>query len=282
MGLNGVMNFLSRFMDNTVRSGAPKVSRLIADRRLGVVFQPMVSLQTGSICGFEALVRTPGQDKLTTPGALFDAAKAQHHQKQLELACMEAAIEQWAKKTNGSPLSLNISASSLLLLEPGPLEGPLLKMLDNCRLPARVMTIEINGLSSRIDPLELAFPVNKLRKLGVDITFDDFRCTESHVRLWSKLAPSVVKMDMRLTHGIATSPEQQKRVRSLVSLARRNGSRLAAKGIDNAADIVVLNQAGVDYAQGFFLGSPDAEPAEYLNQRARETLASGWGVDVPC
>ena len=276
------MNFLSRIMDGTMRGGAPKVSRLIADRQLGIVFQPMVNLRNGSIYGYEALVRTPSQNSLTTTDALFDAAKAQHHQKQLELACMHEAIDQWAKKTNGSPVSLNISASSLLLLEQEPGDGALMKLLDNCRLPSRVLTIEITGLSSRIDPLALAVPVNKLRKQDIQITFDDFRCTEAHMRLWSKLSPSVVKMDMKLTRGIAHSPEQQKRVRAVVALSRRHGNRLAAKGIETAEDILVLAEAGVDCGQGYFLGSPDAEPTEYLNKRAREALASGWGVDVPC
>ncbi|OYT91409.1 MAG: hypothetical protein CFE43_13660 [Burkholderiales bacterium PBB3] len=276
------MNFLSRFMDGAVRGGVPKVSSLIADRRLGIVFQPIVNLHDGSICGYEALVRAPSTLSLGSTDALFDAAKAQQHQKQLELACIEAAIEQWAKKTNGSPLSLNISAKSLLLLEHGPADGALLKLLDNCRLPSRVLTMEITGLSSRIDPLELAGPLTKLRRQGVQITFDDFRCTESHVKLWSRLSPSIVKMDMKLTRGIASSAEQQKRVRALVALSRRHGNRLAAKGIETAEDIVALNDAGVDCGQGHFLGSPDAEPTEYLNKRAREALASGWGVDVPC
>lgn len=275
------MNFLSLFSNRRDRSGAPKVSRLIADRRLGIVFQPIVNLHDGAICGYEALVRAPNALRLGSTDALFDAARAQQHHKQLELACIEAGIEQWAKKTNGCPLSLNISASTLLLLENGVADGALLKLLDHCRLPSRVLTIEVNGLSSRIDPLELAGPLTKLRRQGVQITFDDFRCTESHIKLWSRLSPGMVKMDMKLTRGIANSPDQQKRVRALVALSRRHGNRLAAKGIETAQDIMALNEAGVDCGQGHFLGSPDAEPAEYLNQRAREALVSGWGVDVP-
>ena len=101
---NTTKNFLSLFAGRNVRGGAPKVSRLIADRRLGIVFQPIVNLHDGAICGYEALVRAPNALRLGSTDALFDSVRAQQHHKQLKLACIEAAIEQWAKKTNGCPL----------------------------------------------------------------------------------------------------------------------------------------------------------------------------------
>ena len=85
-------------------------------------------------------------------------------------------------------------------------------------------------------------------------------------------------MDTKLTLGIANDVPKQKRVKSLVAMSRRYGSRLAAKGVESAADIRVLNDMGVDYGQGFFLGSPDAQPIETLNLRARQALQSSWGI----
>lgn len=56
---------------------------------------------------------------------------------------------------------------------------------------------------------------------------------------------------------------------------------LRPKGIESAEDICALNAAGVDLGQGFFLGSPDANPADGLNLRARQALESGWApIDV--
>ncbi len=279
------MNFLklklNRYLFARSQSTGPQVAQLIANKKLSVVFQPIVGLQDGAIYAYEALARINHLQAAGNAEALFDAAKSQHQEKPLELACLELAIEQWAKKTNGAQLSLNISAATLVQLEHAPEDGPLLQLIDNCRLPSRVLTLEITHFRKGISSTALATAVDKLRKQDVRITFDDFRCTESHMKLWSKLTPSVVKMDMQLTQGIANDEAKQKRVRALVAMSKRFGCRLAAKGIENAEDICALNEAGVDLGQGYFLGSPDANPAEGLNLRARQALESGWGpIDV--
>ena len=267
---------LSRFLSARSQGTGPQVAKLIANKNLSVVFQPIVGLQDGAIYAYEALARINQLQAGGSAEALFDAAKSQHQEKPLELA-----IEQWAKKTNGAQLALNMSAATLVQLEHGPEDGLLLKLIDNCRLPSRVLTLEITHFRKGISSTALATAVDKLRKQDVRITFDDFRCTESHMKLWSKLTPSVVKMDMELTRGIAQDDAKQRRVRALVAMSKRFGSRLAAKGIENAEDICALNEAGVDLGQGYFLGSPDANPADGLNLRARQALESGWGpIDV--
>ena len=272
---------LSRFLSARSGGTGPQVAKLIANKNLSMVFQPIVGLQDGAIYAYEALARINQLQAAGSAEALFDAAKSQHQEKPLELACLELAIEQWAKKTNGAQLALNMSATTLVQLEHGPEDGLLLKLIDNCRLPSRVLTLEITHFRKGISSTALATAVDKLRKQDVRITFDDFRCTESHMKLWSKLTPSVVKMDMTLTQGIAQDDAKQRRVRALVAMSKRFGSRLAAKGIENAEDICALNEAGVDLGQGYFLGSPDANPSEGLNLRARQALESGWGtIDV--
>lgn len=274
------MNILTRWIRPKAASNVPDVAKLIAKKQLRMVFQPMVSLLDGSISHYEALARVPHEPSFEHAEALFEAAKAQHHHRQLELACMEIAIEQWARKTNGAQLSLNISAASLVHLERGTEDGALLRLIDRCHLPARVLTIEITRVHKSIAPEDLVLAANKLRRHKVQITFDDFRCTESHMRLWSRMTPEVVKMDTKLTLGIANDLDKQRRVKSLVAMSRRYGSRLAAKGVESAQDIVVLNSMGVDFGQGYFLGSPDAQPVEALNLRARQVLQSSWGISA--
>lgn len=279
--MNLLQRQLTRFLSARAPNDGPQVAKLIANQGLSMVFQPIVGLQDGSIHAYEALVRINQLQAVGSAEPLFEAAKAQRQEKQLELACLELALDQWAKKTNGAQLALNISAASLVQLEHGPEDGLVLQRIDNCRLPSRVLTLEITHFHKGISATALVAAVAKLRKQDVGITFDDFRCTESHMKLWTQLTPSVVKMHTELTQGIAQDDAKQRRVRALVAMSKRYGSRLAAKGIENAEDICALNEAGVDLGQGYFLGSPDANPAEVLNLRARQALESGWGpIDV--
>jgi EAL domain-containing protein (putative c-di-GMP-specific phosphodiesterase class I) len=270
------MNYLQRFLSARFLNKEPQVSELLGSKNLEVAFQPLVTLQDGTIASYEALARVSQTVPFNGAQALFEAAKLQKQHTQLELAYIQLAIDQWARKTDGTHLSLNITASSLVRMERGPEDGALLQLLDNCRLPSRVLSVEITHLHKGIPGADLATAIGKLRREEIAITFDDFKCTESHMKLWAKLTPGVVKMDMGLTRGISADPLKQKRVRALVALSRRYGSLLAAKGVESADDVYALCEAGVDFGQGYFLGSPDVKPIDGLNMRARQALQSGW------
>jgi EAL domain-containing protein (putative c-di-GMP-specific phosphodiesterase class I) len=90
--------------------------------------------------------------------------------------------------------------------------------------------------------------------------------------LWSKVAPDIVKLDCRFANGVASSENQSHAVQYMVTVARKLGGAVVAKGVECADDLCKLRDLGVHFGQGIFLGSPNAEPIQVLNQRARSAL----------
>ena len=269
-----IMNFLKRLCRPRRIPDTVPIVNLVRDKKLTSVFQPLVCLNNGTIVGHEALVRSPKIFSNFDSLALLAAAKEAHFQGEFELACVEHAMACWDREFHQGRLFINISAESLLNLEANVETGRLLEVLIKHRMPARRLVFELTEHSKFEQVAELLEVVRKIQKAGVEIALDDMKGSELCVVLWSKLAPGIVKLDNRYASGVANNEDKSKAVRSMVAIARRLDSALIAKGVENAEDLRVLRDLGVGFAQGRFLGSPDAMPVEILNQRAKSALMS--------
>ena len=264
------------FKSNTARNKPQTVAQLVRGNKLEAAFQPIVNLKTASISGHEAYVRSSKGVALQHPKALMTAAKETHFQRDFELACVDYAVSGWGKQFRQGQLFINLTAKSLVALEAQLEEGRLLQTLEGHVVPLRRIVFEVTEHSKFERVSELVQAANKLRAKGATIAMDDLKGSEGSLKMWFKLSPDIVKMDARLTNGVANDAEKCNVIRSLVALAAKFGSTLVAKGVETAEDLRTLRDLGVDFAQGFFLGSPDHAPAEVLNQRARGVISEGW------
>ncbi len=269
-----IMNFLKRLCRRRFVAHTAPIVNLVREKKLTSVYQPVVFLNNGTIVGHEALVRSPKSLSNFDPLALLGAAKEARFQAEFELACVEHAMACWDREFHQGRLFINISAESLLNLEANVETGRVLEAMIKHRIPARRLVFELTEHSKFEQLDELLEVVKKFKKGGVEIALDDLKGSESSLILWRKLAPGIVKMDNRYASGVAGNEDKSKAVRSMVEMARRLDSALIAKGVENAEDLRVLRDLGVGFAQGRFLGSPDAMPVEVLNQRAKSALMS--------
>jgi EAL domain-containing protein (putative c-di-GMP-specific phosphodiesterase class I) len=254
---------------------APKafVMQLVEQRTLGTVFQPIANLRDAEVCGHEAYIRGPRLIDLQMPQALLHAAKMALRQQSFELACVEFALEQWARERRVGRLFINISASSLVSLEGSVPSGALQQLILKYGISPQRVVFEITEHRHFDNVLGLRKAVHHVRAAGARVALDDMRGSASSIKLWFKLAPEFVKLEASLTHGIAANEGKARPVRSLVGLANRFGSTLVAKEVENEGDLLVLKALGVQMAQGFFIGSPDVDPVEALNRRAYSVLS---------
>ena len=79
--------------------------------------------------------------------------------------------------------------------------------------------------------------------------------------LWNEIHPDVVKIDRYLVHGLSRNAGRLAIVRSLCQVAEALGTDLVGEGVENLADLRVLRDLGIRYAQGFLLGRPAPDPA---------------------
>ena len=255
-------------------NGVLRVSELLDNKSLTSVFQPMVDLRTGEILGHEALIRMPRTLGDMTYEQLLEAAKEQHCQRQFEMACVELAIKHWLVERPKGQLFVNFSAYTLVQLHESDSIDTLLQLLRKHKLQPKRMGLDITGYTRLPSITTLVEAVKPLREAGMAIALDDFKVSDSGVRVWTKVLPNIVKMAPRWTHKVDTESANSAMVASMVRLTQNHDCLLLAKSVETESELRTLRSLGVDLAQGFFLGSPAPDPISSLNLRARGVLTA--------
>ncbi|WP_291377433.1 EAL domain-containing response regulator [Demequina sp.] len=239
-----------------------------ASDQLMVMFQPKVACTDGNVTGFEALVRwrhpTLG---LIAPISFIPRAESMRLVSVVTDAVVAASLAWFTRSRPQSSerLSINISASELS----GPGLGK--RLLDVCSLanmsPERIIleVTETTAMANAADSLEV---LTRLRLDGFQLSIDDFGTGYSSMTQLSNLPFSEVKIDRSFVRSLGESPAAEVMVRSMLQLSRGLGLESTAEGVETAAALAVLCDMGCDFAQGYHIGYPMAEPEldEWLTQ----------------
>ncbi len=252
------------------RSGP--LSRLLTERALSPMFQPIVTLSDGAIHAHEALIRGPRGMPLRSPDALLAAARKEGLLQDFEVACVVCALQRWVDLQQPGRLFVNISALALARCFR---ERPAQVIADHVRsfgLEPRMIVFEITEHEQVSDIPALVSVVNELQVAGMTLALDDFGDGRSSLRLWSELAPDVVKIDKYFTREISQHAKKLKTIRALMQIAETFGTSLVAEGVETGDDLRVLRDLGIAYAQGYYLGRPDRAPRARIPAEAAAVL----------
>lgn len=257
------------------------IQPLLDHGSLEALYQPIIGLQSGAIDGHEALVRVPKDGASESPQALLDTAQAALLHTELELACVKRALEGWGYPHTAGRVYLSLSADTLIALsEPHALqrlEGLFLKS----QVPYKRAVVEITQHRKLKDLAALERTTTALQALGCAIALDDVKASQRSLDLWLRLKPSIVKLDSRMSADLQQDPAKAKVLRTLANLGFKTGANLVAKAVDDAADLRIVRDAGIQMAQGNFLGFPSPAVVDTLNLRARNVLAEKWSMQDP-
>lgn len=223
-----------------------------------IALQPIVSLVTGDLIGYEALSRFPEMPE-STPDEWFRHAGIYDLDRELEVAAVAAALEFLPQIEKGAYLSINASARTLIS------EPFILAVLG--RFSSRVVVEltehdvvenydELNKQLSRIrakKTLLLSIPAE-----GVLLGIDDFGAGAANIRHLLEMDPDIIKFDISLTRNIdALETERQAQLVAAISqFATTAGISTIAEGVETEAERLRLRELGVNNGQGFLFGRP--------------------------
>jgi len=248
------------------------LARVLQDRQLHAVFQPIVDLRDGGVHAHEALIRGPVGTPLHSPDALLSAAAKEGLGYEFEMACIVTQLHAWGKLRQSGRLFLNISAEVMVELVAHRGIGHLLEQLSLSGVLPRYVVLEITEHERVKDMDRLDEVVSALRETGISIALDDFGDGRSSLRLWSQLRPEIVKIDKYFVQNISATADKLKTVRALLQIADIYETSLVAEGIENAQDLRVIRDLDVRYCQGFFLGRPESQPLLEVGEAVTELL----------
>jgi PAS domain S-box-containing protein len=219
--------------------------RILAIARRGAfhpVFQPIVRLEDRSVIGFEALTRF---DDGVAPDRRFAQAAELGCGRELEAACLRAAVAAGADLPPGAWLTLNASPAMLASGGIGALIGD----------AGRPIVIELTERVEVDDYPALRAALEALGD-GVTLAVDDTGAGFAGLRQLVELRPHVVKLDAAVVRGVEADPVRQSLVAGLVHYASQTGTHLVAEGVETAGEADLLAALGVELGQGHLFARP--------------------------
>jgi EAL domain-containing protein (putative c-di-GMP-specific phosphodiesterase class I) len=214
------------------------------------VFQPLVSLSTGQVAGYEALARFP-HPPARRPDEWFAVAQRVGLGPELEARALRAATEA-TDRPPGTFLTFNLSASALMsdaaiAALPADLSDIVIEITENERVG------DDDRLAQRLEPL---------RKRGARVAVDDAGAGYSGLQQVMRIQPDIIKLDRSLVANVDSDPAKAALIDSFVRFARRTGASVCAEGIETPEELKVLADLDVTYGQGFGLARPAAPWAQ--------------------
>ena len=238
---------------------------------LDLVYQPVVNLKDRQPVGVEALLRWR-HPKLGTilPAELLPIARAVGISAELDEWVLDTACRQLNNWTGGDTdfwLSVNVSPKELLNGFTGRVE----KILRRHHLPAERLVVEVAETWIAEDVPAIVAALAGLRKLGVRAALDDFGAGQASLSHLRRLPVDVLKLD-RVLVNTPTEANSAAVLGVVVSLGKRLGLEIVAKGLETDEEIARAREAGCLYGQGFALARP--APAERIEAYLESHRAS--------
>jgi EAL domain-containing protein (putative c-di-GMP-specific phosphodiesterase class I) len=226
---------------------------------LRIVLQPIMSLATDEVAGFEALARFAAEP-VRSPDAWFAEAAAIGLGVDLEVATLRAQLSLLGRIPEGMFLSVNVS--------PGCIADR--RLVDEIELADDGHLILELTEQDRVESYDdLIDDLADLRSAGVGLAIDDVGSGFSSMTHVLQLEPDLVKLDARLTRGIELDPRRSTLISAMTRFADAARADLVAEGIETSRELETLRDIGVPLGQGFYLARPDA-PSQHLDRaRAR-------------
>jgi PAS domain S-box-containing protein len=233
-----------------------RIARVVDQRLLRTVFQPVIDVVTGAVIGAEALTRFTA-DPSAAPDLWFADAAEVGLGTELELLAVETALEAARLLPPDLQLAVNLSPTTLRC-------DRLPELLQGSGWPPDRVVIEVTEHVRVEDYGSLAICIDALRARGVQLAVDDAGAGYASFRHILGLRPDFIKLDRALIGGLDTDPARRALVAAVVTFGREVGAQVIAEGVETPAELRAVRQLGVGAAQGYCVGRPAA-------------AAAGWG-----
>jgi diguanylate cyclase (GGDEF)-like protein/PAS domain S-box-containing protein len=223
-------------------------------------YQPKVSLRTGRIVGFEALLRWWDGRRLQPPAALREAFSDTELAAAIGRRMLDrvlADMARWnADGVDFGHVAVNLAAPEFLQSD---LAATILARLDGHGLPVEALEVEVTeGVLMENDAEALAETLGTLHRAGVSIALDDFGTGYASLTHLKRYPVSWLKIDRSFVAGMEDDRDSAAIVLAVLGMAHSIGIRVVAEGVETEGQYACLRDNGCDLAQGFLIAKPMA------------------------
>jgi diguanylate cyclase (GGDEF)-like protein/PAS domain S-box-containing protein len=251
-----------------------------------VYYQPIYSLTTGDIQGFEALARWEHDiHGFISPDEFIPLAEEIGLIDTLGEQILRKACEQGSRLKEDfspdAPFMISVNLSCKQFAQPD-LTRRIRRILTETRFAPENLKIEITE-SVFIEHREKAIDMlNQLREIGVEINIDDFGTGYSNLSYLMQLPISTLKIDRSFINPLELEGRNTEIVQTILTLACNLGMTVIAEGVENEAQLEQLKMLKCGSAQGFYFAKPMCfdDAKIFLNKKSGTSISKNEYEDV--
>ena len=233
------------------------VRALLEEKRVATFFQPVVSIISKCIIGFEAFSRPAGEDCKVDTRMLFHAGLSPDVMLEVDRLCRMNALKQFRSihaGHKGMLLFLKINAECLPHIE-----------MDKLVLPAQLKEAKV-GLDSVVLEVPLTSPYSdkalqlfvKLRELGARVCLDNCSVDAAFSLALNRFKPNFVKVNRSFLGDTECGEQADATLASVIGRANRVGAQVIGQGVETEEESIRLLSAGIHLQQGFYYSKDGA------------------------
>lgn len=232
------------------------IDRVIRDRHIQVLYQPVIRTINGSLCGFEALARwNDPQYGYLTPDKFITALENNQLITKLDIYVLDEVCRTIRERqdTGGVnvPVSINLSRMDFLTCDIfSEVENAVMKY----DISRDMLYIEITESMVMEDKKIFRREFRRFREAGYQIWMDDFGSGYSSLNVLSECDVDEIKLDMLFMRNFDKKAKQL--VRSVIVMAKQLGIRTLAEGVETQEQYEFLRETGCEKIQGYLFSPP--------------------------
>ena len=253
--LNLISDLASQLIDTQIQNNEAKqliksnVLNIINTNKIEIYYQPIYSLNTNKISGYESLSRF-FVEPYRTPNIWFDEAAQFGLGEALEMLAINNVLGNMSHFNKEVYVSINTSPEHILS---GAVANALAAISDCSNI-----VLEVTEHSPIANYNEMLTALAPLRKKGIRLAIDDVGAGYSSFQHILELQADIIKLDISLTRNINSDRRKYLLAEALCGFAKDIGCNIIAEGIETLEEINTLRKLNVDKVQGYYLGRPQA------------------------
>ncbi|MGK7887732.1 MAG: putative bifunctional diguanylate cyclase/phosphodiesterase [Leptolyngbyaceae cyanobacterium] len=256
-----------QFFANGMHNRAASRLQLESELRHGIKhqefllhYQPIVSLKTGKITGFEALVRWQHpQQGVVFPGTFISVAEETGliipmGRWILAEACRQ--MHQWHQQFAQEPqLMIGVNLSSRQFTHAHLIEE-INQILEETQLDCHSLKLEITESMAMSDVESAIEMLMRLKQMNLTLSIDDFGTGYSSLSYLHRFPTDILKVDRSFVSRMENGDEDLEIVKTIITLGHNLGMAVVAEGVENEIQLAMLRELDCEYGQGYFFAKP--------------------------
>jgi len=223
-------------------------------------YQPIVSLDSGQIVGFEALLRWQHPTRgLLGPEEFILVAEETGLIRELGWWNLREACRQmsdWRTGPNGRPdLIISVNLSAKQFLQPN-LVVDIRKLLHELSLSPDALKLEITESAVMADPSAAVEMLQQIKSIGIHLAIDDFGTGYSSLSYLHRFPLDTLKIDRSFIRDMQEDGEGMEIARTILPMANNLRLDVVAEGVETLEQVALLKQLHCKYAQGYYFSKP--------------------------